>query len=167
MKIAITGHTRGIGQACAELLGQEHEIIGYSTSTGCDISDEAFPGDHWSELDECDVFINNAHHQDHQYRILSALCDRWLYEDKLIINNSTMIADPITPDANEKDNDDYHDYQRWKRQLNQRTRDHWHMVFNNIDKKLKVSTIYTGATDQAFKCIVDNPMIKEIKIFNK
>lgn len=194
MKIAITGHTRGIGQACAELLGQEHEIIGYSTSTGCDISDEAFPRDHWSELDDCDVFINNAWHSHHQYRILNALCDRWSYKNKLIINNSSMVAD--LPDANDLDIDDYHEYQHCKRTLNQRTEDHWHMVFQDPDKILKVSTVYTGATDtelldgaikkgimdncelgiefmqpmdvaQAFKCIVDNPLIKEIKIFNK
>lgn len=194
MKIAITGHTRGIGQACAELLAQEHDIIGYSRSTGCDISALAFPKDYWSELDDCDVFINNAHHEDHQLRILEVLFERWQKQDKLIINNSSMIAD--LNDATDNDIGDYHDYQRWKRELNQRTEDYWNMAYVNADIRIRVSTIYTGATQtelldygvssgtlanvalgrelmqpmdvaRAFKCIVDNPMIKEIKIFNR
>ena len=38
MKIAITGHTKGIGQAIYDLLGQEHDVIGYSRSNGYNIN---------------------------------------------------------------------------------------------------------------------------------
>jgi len=86
LKIAITGHTRGIGQACAELLGHEHDIVGYSRSTGCNISDSSFPTAYWSDIDSCDVFINNACDQDAQLKIVRALFDRWKRQNKIIIN---------------------------------------------------------------------------------
>ena len=38
MKIAITGHTRGIGKACADVF-RHHTIYGYSRSNGYDIKD--------------------------------------------------------------------------------------------------------------------------------
>ena len=38
MKIAITGHTKGIGKALYDNLSQQHEVEGYSRSNGFDIS---------------------------------------------------------------------------------------------------------------------------------
>lgn len=53
IKFLITGHTQGIGKAIYQRFGG----IGLSRSTGFDISkDDISP-----YLDECDVFINNAH----------------------------------------------------------------------------------------------------------
>ena len=33
----VTGSGKGIGKACADLLGQQHEIVGLSRSNGFDI----------------------------------------------------------------------------------------------------------------------------------
>ena len=59
MKIAITGHSRGIGKACFDLFSAEHECVGFSRSNGYDISKGII-----NIIDqslECDVFINNAY----------------------------------------------------------------------------------------------------------
>ena len=57
MKIAITGHTKGIGKACADLLGQEHEIVGLSRKNGFSIEQTNMCA---MKIVPCDVFINNA-----------------------------------------------------------------------------------------------------------
>ena len=58
MKIAITGHTEGIGKCFSELLTNEgHKIIGLSRRTGGNIrSLQKVVG----PIVECDWFINNA-----------------------------------------------------------------------------------------------------------
>ena len=56
MKIAITGHTKGIGKACADVFS-EHEVIGFSRSNGFDIQAIEPILD---SSNDCDVFINNA-----------------------------------------------------------------------------------------------------------
>ena len=58
MKIAITGHTNGIGKACYDLLSQEHQVIGFSRSSDYDIND---PESIFSSAKDSDVFINNAY----------------------------------------------------------------------------------------------------------
>ena len=58
MKIAITGHTHGIGKAFAEQLAERgHEIIGISRRDGENIRRI----EHTANLiDPCKLFINNA-----------------------------------------------------------------------------------------------------------
>ena len=58
MKIAITGHKRGIGQQFAEQLRDKgHEIVGISRSDGENIRRVAHTA---SLIEPCDLFINNA-----------------------------------------------------------------------------------------------------------
>jgi nucleoside-diphosphate-sugar epimerase len=74
MKIGITGHTRGLGLALADVLMENNEIIGFSRSNGYDISNIN------SIVDisvECDMFINNAYLDYCQCNLLSAMFDRW------------------------------------------------------------------------------------------
>lgn len=64
MKIAITGHTSGIGEATTKLLREQgHEVIGFSRQNGWDITDKEIRKDLINELDEgkFDCFINNAY----------------------------------------------------------------------------------------------------------
>jgi NAD(P)-dependent dehydrogenase (short-subunit alcohol dehydrogenase family) len=83
MKIAITGHTSGIGQACAQLLGQEHEILGLSRKNGYDIQD----ADHiLSAAESADVLINNAYQGVDQCILLEKFFFAWQNEKKKIIN---------------------------------------------------------------------------------
>ena len=61
MKIAITGHTSGLGKGLYEQLGAlGHEVYGYSTSTGFDINDEVHRHKIIGECKDADLFINNA-----------------------------------------------------------------------------------------------------------
>ena len=58
MKIAITGHTQGIGKCAFERLSPN--IIGFSKSTGYDITKFNDRKRIIEESKDCDIFINNA-----------------------------------------------------------------------------------------------------------
>ena len=60
MKIAITGHSKGIGKACYNILEKDNEVYGFSRSNGYDITENFNAIVH--AVKNCDVFINNAWH---------------------------------------------------------------------------------------------------------
>jgi len=101
MKIAITGHTAGIGQAFANILeSRGHDIVGISRRTGENIRRI----EHVANLIEpCDLFVNNAQTQYAQTELLYAVWQRWQGQpDKYIWNISTQMTEqPIngTPDG--------------------------------------------------------------------
>lgn len=101
MRIAITGHTEGIGQAFAKTLSSRgHDIVGISRRTGSNIRRT----EHVANLvATCDLFINNAQEQYAQTELLYAVWKRWRgVENKHIWNISTqMTTQPIngTPDG--------------------------------------------------------------------
>lgn len=102
MKIAITGHTAGIGQAFTKILeSRGHKIIGISRRTGENIRRI----EHTANLIEsCDMFINNAQTQYAQTELLYAVWQRWQGQEKYIWNISTQMTErPInsTPDGQE------------------------------------------------------------------
>ena len=85
LKIAITGHSKGIGKACYDLLSQEHECIGFSRSNGFDISKDI--ANIIDQSLECDVFINNAYFEFKQVEIFDTLFEQWRNNlDKTIVN---------------------------------------------------------------------------------
>lgn len=62
MKIAITGHTRGIGQAITQQLGASgHEIHGISKSNGYDLTFTEARDQAFDIINNSDVFINNCY----------------------------------------------------------------------------------------------------------
>lgn len=94
MKIAITGHTHGIGKAIFEALS-DHDVIGLSRSNGFDIT---------SDVDkivdciyDCDIFINNAfdyvNFTDAQTQLARKVFDVWFGENKYILNISSRVND--------------------------------------------------------------------------
>ena len=101
MKIAITGHTAGIGRAFTKILeSRGHEIVGISRRLGENIRRI----EHTANLiHPCDMFINNAQTQYAQTELLYAVWQRWEgRERKYIWNISTqMTEEPIngTPDG--------------------------------------------------------------------
>ena len=102
MKIAITGHTRGIGKALFDKFQSEgHEVIGFSKSTGHDISKDVARV--ITESRSCDVFINNAFHVTGQTALLVAMLGMWRGADKLIINVSTKGSLYPSPNARLQD----------------------------------------------------------------
>ena len=94
MKIAITGHTAGIGKAFAEQLSQRgHSVVGVSRRQGENI--RRIP--HTASLIEpCDLFINNAQTGYAQTELLYEVWQRWQGQERYIWNISTiMTEEPI------------------------------------------------------------------------
>lgn len=88
MKIAITGHTAGIGQALAEAY-YGNEIVGLSTREGNNIRNiPKIAG----LIEPCDMFINNAQAGFAQTELLFEIHRRWSDTNKHIIVISTMMA---------------------------------------------------------------------------
>jgi NAD(P)-dependent dehydrogenase (short-subunit alcohol dehydrogenase family) len=102
MKIAITGHTHGIGKAFAEQLAERgHSIVGISRRDGENIRRIPHTA---SLIYPCDMFINNAQTQYAQTELLYEVWKRWQDKEKYIWNISTMMTEqPIngTPDGQE------------------------------------------------------------------
>ena len=88
MKIAITGHSAGIGQALAETY-YGHEIVGISRRDGNNIRNIPKIAD---LIEPCDVFINNAQAGFAQTELLFEVHRRWVDTQKHIMVISTMMT---------------------------------------------------------------------------
>lgn len=98
MKVAITGHTKGIGKAIAELY-PDH--IGFSRSNGYDISKSEHRASILSESQQCDIFVNNAYDQEFQIDMFDEIFDQWRnLESKTIVNlnSRTKYMSPCNDD---------------------------------------------------------------------
>ena len=98
MKIAITGHTHGIGEAFTkQLTARNHEIIGISRRDGENIRRIQ----HTTTLIEpTELFINNAQSYYAQTELLYEVWKRWQNQKKWIWNISTiMTEEPINSDV--------------------------------------------------------------------
>jgi len=90
MKIAITGHTKGIGQALAKVYAdQGHTIVGMSRTNGYNI--RVIPK-LVNTIAECDMFINNAQAGFAQTELLFEVYNSWANTRKKIIVISTMMT---------------------------------------------------------------------------
>lgn len=91
MKIAITGHSAGIGQALATLLGQRgHDIVGISKRDGNNIRNTPKIV---AQILPCDMWINNAQDGYSQTDLLYRVIDVWQGDrSKMIWNISTMMT---------------------------------------------------------------------------
>jgi len=91
MKIAITGHTAGIGQALADQYHQRgHEIVGLSKREGHNIRNISKIAD---QIESCDMFINNAQAGFAQTELLFEMARRWTGTRKHIMVISTMMTE--------------------------------------------------------------------------
>jgi nucleoside-diphosphate-sugar epimerase len=103
MKIAITGHTAGIGQALAEEYRLDgHEIVGLSQSEGNNIRNTFKICD---QIEPCDVFVNNAQAGYAQTELLFEMAKRWQGSGKHIIVISTQMT--LEPKAFDESLDQY------------------------------------------------------------
>lgn len=96
MKIAITGHSAGIGQALAKVYQEQgHEIVGLSKRYGNNIRNIPKIV---SQIESCDCFVNNAQAGFAQTELLFEIYKLWSGQSgKRIINISTMMTtDPIS-----------------------------------------------------------------------
>jgi NAD(P)-dependent dehydrogenase (short-subunit alcohol dehydrogenase family) len=93
MKIAITGHKRGIGKEFAtQLSALGHDIVGISRSDGENIRRTAHTA---SIIEPCDMFINNAISFYAQTELLFEVWHRWQDSDKVhyVWNISTKVCE--------------------------------------------------------------------------
>ena len=93
MKIAITGHKKGIGKAFAEQLAKKgHSIVGISRSDGENIRRTAHTA---SLIEPCDMLINNAISLYAQTELLFEVWHRWqdIKETHYIWNISTKLCE--------------------------------------------------------------------------
>jgi nucleoside-diphosphate-sugar epimerase len=90
MKIAITGHSNGIGAALAkEYASMGHKIYGLSRSTGQDIKDTQKLA---KIIEPCDMFINNAQEGFAQTELLYEMYRRWQGQSKQIVVIGTQMT---------------------------------------------------------------------------
>lgn len=95
MKIAITGHSAGIGQAFAKIFeAQGHEIVGLSRRNGYNI--RSLPKV-VGMIDPCDMLINNAQVGFAQTELLFEVWRRWQGQNKYIVNIGTQMTDILLP----------------------------------------------------------------------
>ena len=91
MKIAITGHTKGIGNAVYNYFAENNEVHGFSRSNGYDISNKVSREKIIETTKEFDIFVNNAYndYDDSQLAMLIEMSSCWKDTDKIIINISS------------------------------------------------------------------------------
>ena len=109
IKVALTGHTQGIGKAIYELLQDKkgYEVVGYSRSNGWDLEEmrlDKIPSRPVMQkfldyIDDCDVFINNAYHEFMQVELLFEVFQNWRRRDATIINIGSVSGDKSKGEA--------------------------------------------------------------------
>ena len=111
MKIAITGHSSGIGRSLDTILDltTDYEIRGYSKSNGWNIAKQ----DGEQIINELidydpDVLFNNAYYPKIQNKICETLYTKWSNQDKIIINTGSIsgyLAEMLGDDESDYIND--------------------------------------------------------------
>ena len=91
MKIAITGHTKGIGNAIYNYFAENNEVHGFSRSNGYNISDNLSREKIVETIKEFDIFVNNAYndYDGSQLAMLIEMFRVWKDTNKMIINISS------------------------------------------------------------------------------
>ena len=90
MKVAITGHSSGIGQALAKIYEQQgHLVVGLSRRNGYNIRSVPKVA---AEIEPCDIFINNAQAGFAQTELLFDVWNKWQDLPKTIIVISTFMT---------------------------------------------------------------------------
>ena len=98
-KIAITGHTRGIGRELwTRLESRGFELKGFSQSTGYNLQRVSTCKKVVQEIVDwgADTFVNNAYVPDNQVRLLYLMYEHWENKPRQIINLSATSSDSIT-----------------------------------------------------------------------
>ena len=92
-QIAITGHTRGFGKFIYDQLILNNLMLGFSKSTGTDITKKSDRESLIETIIDFDVFINCAHDGFGQTELLYELYDKWQHQNKMILNIGSNAKD--------------------------------------------------------------------------
>ena len=174
MKVAITGHTRGLGFACAMLfVNSEHTVLGLSRSNGYDINDTDKIID---AVRDCDVFINNAYDGQNQSILLDRLFSHWANTNKIIINIGSIIT--VYPRLEKERDHEPWEYRDHKQSLEQTFR-----YLSLQPHTCQMQLVSPGAIDtkmiahlncakmqadnvaQIIYSVMFNPLIKELTVY--
>jgi nucleoside-diphosphate-sugar epimerase len=137
LKIAITGHTAGIGKSFATYLAARgHEIVGLSKREGnniCNIPKIV------EQIIDCDMWINNAQSRYAQTELLYKIVDAWQGQrDKMIWIISTMMTQDLgVPDIPGQSWTAMAEYKNQKRALED--------AFRQLKNRCKMCLIRPGA----------------------
>jgi len=97
MKIGITGHTSGIGKAIYNRLRISHSIVGFAIDNDYNIDDDSSRKKIIHESQDTDVFINCAHEEWAQVKLLYDLYSIWQHKKKIIVNVNSIVGDSLVP----------------------------------------------------------------------
>ena len=107
-KIAIVGHTRGIGKAISDLYRKKnYEVIGLSSSNGYDLQFSQV--EIMEQLDDCRLIVINAYVGGGQMTLLKRIYGKYLFENKKVVVITSTSGTPIGADE-ELGNPEYRDY---------------------------------------------------------
>lgn len=140
MKIAISGHTKGIGKSIFDNIISN----GFSRTNGFDITK---PDDFIESVKNFDVFINNTFHPIYQKEIFEKLFSIWKYEEKTIINIlnlSTLLSDDL---------DTQHEYFKSKKLFKESIQK---TLLKNKNKKVRVVNLFIGTMENHNKYLGKN-----------
>jgi NADP-dependent 3-hydroxy acid dehydrogenase YdfG len=131
MKLAITGTSRGLGKFLKKCYEVIYDVV--EPSSRIQQVNELV-----EEIKDCDVFINNAHDGFCQTELLYAMFEEWKHDErKLIINIGSRAAKPNISKG--------YLYAAQKASLSHLTDN---LVYNNPDKKCRISTIDFGMLER-------------------
>lgn len=120
MKIAITGHSRGLGAEFKnyyEIKG--HVVTGFSRGNGYDLRDWSKMQKMLDQIQDYDMFLNIAKPDFVQTVVLYELWKRWKDQQKVIINISSVVASLPTCPKNLFDDPGMDAYRTAKVSLNE------------------------------------------------
>ena len=82
-KIAIIGHTKGIGKAIADMYKKKkYQVIGMSSSNGYDLQFSQI--EIMEQLDDCQLIVLNAYVGRGQMNLLKRIYGKFVFEDKKV-----------------------------------------------------------------------------------
>ena len=107
-KIAIIGHTKGIGKAIADMYKKKkYQVIGMSSSNGYDLQFSQI--EIMQQLDDCQLIVLNAYVGRGQMNLLKRIYGKFVFEDKKVAVITSTSGTPIGADE-DLSNAEYKDY---------------------------------------------------------
>ena len=96
-KIAIIGHTRGIGKAIADLYQKKnYTVVGLSSSNGYDL--QCSQVEIMEQLDDCQLIVLNAYVGRGQMTLLKRIYGKFVFEDKKVAVITSTSGTPMGED---------------------------------------------------------------------
>ena len=100
LKVAITGHTRGIGEGFANYF-KDYDVHGFSKSNGWDLTRQEACDALIHNIKDFNIFVNSAPIGDKQLYLFNKIFDLWNGQDKTMINMGSIGAKMTDEDLNE------------------------------------------------------------------